>query len=824
MQHLNGSSPRRKQPMAKGFKLMAVGASVLALGLGARIAMAQPNAPEHAASATTRARVVANYGKLPISFEPNVGQVTGGSGARDVKFLSRGNGYTLFLDPSESIVRLHREAAPAHKQKGVKQLAARQPKGGANSASEIVDMKLVGANATPKAIGFDGLPGKVNYIRGRDPKNWHTDIPTYAKVKLEQVYPGIDLVYYGNQQQLEYDFVVQPGADPRAIRMDVAGLSAGKAGTQTAHAVAPRIDRNGDLVVAADNSELRFHKPVVYQPDGGSARKPVDGEFKLDKGQVTFQVASYDRSRPLVIDPVLAYSTYINNTAVDETWAQIAVDSSGNAYVGSETDTTDIPTANPYQANHDSGGDSDATLFKLNPAGTALVYATYLGGTNEEASQAMAVDAAGEAIMAGYTCSSDFPVTAGAYQTTLTASGVNFACSIFLTKFSASGSSLIGSTYLGGSISDYPEAIALDSSGNVYISGLSDSPDFPVTPGVVQTTFAGAEPDGPGEGFVAKLNPTLTSLTYATYLGGNSQPSLDGIAVDAAGDAYVAGYATAPGFPTTPGAFQTTAPGSGAFDSVVAKLNPTATALLYSTYVSAGNDGALGVAIDKRGAAYLTGEAAESNFPVTRGAFQTVYGGAGAFDFGDGYVAKLNPKGSALVYATYLGGSGDDETDSIVVDSTGGAWVTGVTDSSNFPVTPNAIQSTFAGPPIGANFAADAFVVRLNPKGSALTFSTYLGGSGDDEADGIALAPGFGVYVSGTTTSTDYPTTVGAFNSTCAGDDCGAYQVFVSRIWPLSNATASKRERARVIRSHGSANPSDSQAADPDFGVHPGRK
>jgi len=822
VQHSKGINLRGKQAMIRGSKLIAIAAAGLAVGLDACIAMAQPSAPTHAASAATRARVVANYGKLPISFEPNVGQVTGGAAASDVKFLSRGNGYTLFLDPHESIVRLRREATSAHKQAGVKQLAARPAKGGASVASEVVDMKLVGARPAPQAVGLEELPGKVNYFRGRNPQNWHTDVPTYAKVKLEHVYPGIDLVYYGNQQQLEYDFVVKPGADPRAIRMDVAGLSVGK----SAHAVAPRIDRNGDLVLAADNSAVRFHKPVVYQPDGAAARKPVDGQFKLDKGQVTFQVASYDRAKPLVIDPVLGYSTYINNTAVDETSAGIAVDSSGNAYVASETDTTDIPTVNPYQANHASVDDSDATVFKLNPSGTALVYATYLGGTGEDSGEAIAVDAAGEAIVVGYTCSLDFPVTAGAFQTTpnpnlADCNGTN----MFLTKFSASGSSLIGSTYLGGSETDIAYAVALDHSGNVYITGPSFSPDFPVTPGVLEPTFGGSVSAGTSDSVVAKLNPTLTSLIYSTYLGGSSDDWLDAIAVGAEGNVYVAGYTTASGFPVTPKAFQTTFVGNGAnqaYDAVVAKLNPTATALLYATYVSAGDDAASGVAIDKAGDAYITGDAAESNFPVTPGAYQTVYGGAGVEGIGDVFVTKLNPQGSALIYSTYIGGAEDDSGYGITVDKFGGAWVVGSTDSSNFPVTRNAIQSAYAGPDIsGAGttfYYGDLFVLRLNAKGSALSFSSYLGGSGDDEPGfNIVLDPSTAIYIAGVTTSTDFPTTSGAFNATCSGDYCGDYQNFITKIIPGSTDNAASK-RARPSRSHRSSDLSELKASDPDFG------
>jgi hypothetical protein len=337
-----------------------------------------------------------------------------------------------------------------------------------------------------------------------------------------------------------------------------------------------------------------------------------------------------------------------------------------------------------------------------------------------------------------------------------------------------------------------PFAIAIYSAGNAYVTGTSTSTDFPVTPGVIQSSFKGSGSFGVGDGVVAKLNPSLSSLLYGTYLGGSGDDWLFGLAVDSAGDAYVAGESNSTDFPVTPGAFQATLGGSGALnfgDAVVAKLNPTATALIYSTYLGgADGDGAVAIAIDKSGNAYVSGDTLSSNFPVTANAYQVVYGGTGALNYGDVFVSKLNPAGSALVYSTYIGGDEDDAGGAIAVDNSGSAWVTGSTDSDDFPTTSNATQRHYAGPDIsGAGttfFGGDGFLLRLNPHGSALGFSTYLGGSGDEligAAKGLALDHKSGVYITGLTTSTDFPTTPGSFNPTCSGPDCGAYQQFITK-------------------------------------------
>lgn len=734
--------------------------------------------------AARNASVVEAYGKLPISFEPNIGQFGGRLGGADqLNFLSRGNGYTLFLNPRESILRLHLGSRSQELKAGPQ--AAMHAESGEHSAAELVSMKLIGAAARPRAIGLDELPGKVNYLRGNDPRKWHTDIPTYAKVKLEQVYPGIDLVYYGNQRQLEYDFVVQPGADPRAIRMDVRGIRTGN----SARSVAPRIDRNGDLILADEGNELRFRKPVVYQPANASTRKPVAGQFKLDKGLVSFQVASYDRSKPLVIDPVLAYSTFLGGSAGsnEETFGSIAVDSAGDAYVAGETDSTDFPAVNPFQSTHATGDDSDGYVAKLNPAGSALIYSTYLGGTGEDFVTGIAVDPMGRAVVVGNTCSTDFPVTKGAFQSVLKTAGCGTlfptGYNLFVSRLSASGSALLASTYLGGSTGDASEQVARDNLGNVYVTGFTISADYPVTAGVIQSTFHGSGPLGEGDGVVTKLTSNLSALVYSTYLGGSGDDVLIGIAVDSAGDAFVAGASNSVDFPVTAGAFQTTFGGAGALnfgDAVVAKLNPTATALTYSTYLG-GSDGDTGtaVAIDPAGDAFVTGDTLSSNFPVTPTAYQIVYGGTGPNNFGDVFVSKLNPAGSALVYSTYIGGDGDESAAAIVVDKTGSAWVAGSTASDDFPTTSNAIQRIYGGPPASSAFFGDAFVLRLMPNGSALAFSTFLGGSGDDGSGGLAVKGG-NAYIIGSSGSTNFPITAGAFQTSC-GTAC-ALDGFVAKI------------------------------------------
>jgi hypothetical protein len=729
-------------------------------------------------SAVSSTRLVANYGKLPLSFEVNEGQTD-----QAVKFLSRGNGYGLFLTADEAVLRLNRpsmvsgQSSVGKKQKpGVRSQEAgangRPPTTdhGPRTTDSILRLKLVGANANADVTGAEQLPGKVNYFLGNDPSKWRTNVPTYAKVKYQRVYSGIDLVYYGNQDgQLEYDFVVAPGADPTAIRFKLSGAlevgskqSAVGSGTHNqTQRQSPiqnlklQIDPSGDVVIYGDGGEVRFHRPVVYQTKSpANRRSSIDNRQLLEghyvvmaSNQIRFALGAYDRTKALVIDPVLSYSTYLGGSSEDS-GNGIAVDSSGNAYVIGTTSSVDFPTV-PGAIQQTLRGASNAFVGKLNPTGSTLVYSTYLGGSHTDVGAfGIAVDGSGNAYVTGKTSSSDFPTTPGAFQQAL--KGTSNA---FVTKLNPTGSALLYSTYLGGSSNDGGADIAVDSSGNAYVTGGTDSIDFPATPGAFQTTFGGNR-----DAFATKLNATGSGLVYSTYLGGSDEDFGTSITVDELGSAYLAGLAGSVDFPTTPGAFQTTSPGSG----FVTKISPSGSALVYSTYLGSPTMGGTtspgGIALDGLGNVYVTGLTSAPDFPTTAGAFQQVLRGSGNV-----YVSKLNPTGSALVYSTFLGGTNFDSGQSVAVDTSGNAYITGGTTSSDFP-TVNPLQATLRG-------NENPFVTRLNPAGSALVYSTYLGGSGGDEGDGIAVDSSGNVYVIGVTASTDFPTVNPLQANNAGGDD-----------------------------------------------------
>jgi hypothetical protein len=631
----------------------------------------------------------------------------------------------------------------------------------------VLHMKLVGANLQAKVSGLEELPGKSNYFMGNDPKKWRTNVPNYAKVKYADVYPGVDLVYYGNQGKLEYDFVVSPGADPGRITLEL----------QTGQS---KIDKHGDLVVATDGGEVVFHKPVIYQPATYNEPRTkneelIDGRYILAGNRVTFEIANYDRTRPLVIDPVLAYSTYLGGSGSDVGHG-IAVDALGNAYVAGWTSSSDFPTTSGAYQTACCG----AFVSKLNPAGSALIYSTYLSGISpgvDSQVATLAVDASGDAYVTGE-ASSGFPTTPGVFQTTCAG-----GCA-FVSKLNPTGSALVYSTYLGGSGYDEGHAITVDASGSAYVTGITRSSDFPTTPGAFQVT-----PGGGWDAFVSKLNAAGSALIYSTYLGTSNEDYGNGITVDASGNAYVTGETYSSDFPTTPGSFQTTS-GGGLGDGFVTKLNAAGSALVYSTYLGgSGDDGAATIVVDTSGNAYVTGATASPDFPTTPGAFQSTYKnscaapGAVLAECSSAFVSKLNATGSALLYSTYLGGSGADYGHGIAVDTLGNAYVTGWTFSTDFPTTPDAFQTTFAG---GGYY--DAFVSKLNAAGSALLHSTLLGGSEGDLQGSLGQAAqrgndividNFGsVYVVGYTSVADFPTTPGALQTTYGG---GYSDAFVSK-------------------------------------------
>lgn len=681
---------------------------------------------ERASHARPLVRVAGEYGRIPLHFEPNRGQALA-----EAAFVSRGNGYSLYLTPSGPMLRLTAggSAPPGP-----------DPDAGARPAAAMatLTMRFAGGNPRPEIAGLEPLGGRVNYFRGSDPSKWLVNVPTFARVEYRDVYPGVDVLWYGNQRELEFDVVVAPGADPRAVRLDVSG------------ARSVEIDSRGDLVLASESGQTTMRKPSLYQ-DGGGERQTIEGGYVLlSDRQIGFRIGSYDTSRPLVIDPVMDYSTYLGGSGFDQAY-NIDVDVLGNAYVVGVTFTDDFPTTPGAFQTVRSGNDGFVT--KLSPDGSTFVYSTYISGAN---CQGVAVDSSGSAYITGY-AAIDFPTTAGAFETSLRG-----GFDAFVTKLSPDGSSLVYSTILGGSFDDFGYDIAIDAGGNAYVTGNTSyrAPgpgDFP-TVNAFQPAYGGGTQDA----FVTKVNPTGTALVYSTYLGGGAILNAtedwgEGIAVDAAGSAYVTGATYSPDFPTTAGAYDQSRAGLDAF---ITKFSPSGSTLVYSTFLgAAAREQGLDIAVDSSGSAYVAGLTESTDnpytpeydgFPTTPGAFQP----RGSFD---AFVTKLNPQGSGLVYSTYLGGADDvDRAWGIAINAAGNAFVVGDTKSSDFP-TLDAVQPWFGGG------LSDSFAAELNPAGTALVYSTFLGGNLFDEARAVALSSdGGSAYVVGSTSSFDFITTPGA--------------------------------------------------------------
>jgi hypothetical protein len=620
-------------------------------------------------------------------------------------------------------------------------------------------MNLVGANRGAGVQGLNELESKVNYLIGNHPARWRTNIQTFGRVRYTEVYPGIDLVYYGNQRQLEYDFVVAPGRDARAIKLRFKG----------ADKVA--VNAEGDLLLTLGEAVIRQPKPVMYQEVAG-VRLAVEGNYTVrGDGQVGFAVGEYNAQLPLVIDPVLVYSTYLGGSDED-TGTDIAVDSAGNAYICGETLSTNFPTANAldstFAPNPDFPGSRDAFVTKLNANGNALVYSTYLGGKGDPAHNgddrcfSLRVDASGNAYLAGETHSNDFP-TANAIQATF---GGGFA-DAFITKLNANGNALVFSTFLGGSIFDAAGGIALDSSNNVYITGRTTSDNYP-TLNPIQATYSG----GPGaDVIITKINAAGTALVYSTYLGGNA--GTDGgfengssIDVDSAGNAYVTGQTRSTNFPTANPIQATFGGGFPDGDAFITKLNAAGNALVFSTYLGGSdNDVGADIDVDSAGVAHVGGFTSSSNFP-TANAFDSTFSGTQ-----DGFVTKLNAAGNAFAYSTYFGGSNSDAVNDIAVDSSGNTYVAGGTNSTDLP-TVNPTQGTYGGGTV------DAFVTKFNAAGTALVFSTYLGGSGFERANALTVDSAGSIYVTGLTASTNFPT----LNQVQTTNGGGNSDAFVTKI------------------------------------------
>jgi beta-propeller repeat-containing protein len=696
---------------------------------------------------TAHQPVARSLGKLPLAFEPNVGQTDAA-----VKFIARAGTYQVFLTDRETVITLQTADTP----RNPRDLRRRRERQSANPA---IRLTLAGAQPGAQLLSRDRLAGVSNYARGNDPSKWQMNVPRYARVRHVQAFPGVDLEYYGSERQLEFDYIVEPGASPESIAFDVAGADR------------LAIDGDGNLQIAVGDAHVALRRPVAYQ-QGERRREPVESRYELEGGRARLHVGAYDRARTLVVDPVLEYTKILGGSAADF-GAALALDGSGNAYVAGITGSSDFPATGGAAQTTFGGGigmfgfATDAFVAKVNAAGTDIVYATYLGGNGDDFAFGIAVDASGNAYTAGFTsqgASTPFPTTNGAFQTTFQGGDGD----IFVTKLNGSGA-LVYSTFVGGGCDDLAWNLTLDASTNVYLAAQSVrrngcTQNFPVTNGVYQTTPGTAGADG----IVVKLNAAGSALIYATYLHGSTPAGccpddwVQAIAVDSSGNAYLAGTTETTNFPTTVGAYQTSY-GGGPEDGWVAKLNTDATGLLYSTMLGgSGTDEVLDLAIDGSGNAYVTGNSDSGNFPTTGGAYQTAHG-PGA----DAFVTKINSTGTALVYSTLLGGTtgahgASQAATGIAVDASGNAYVVGHTRASNFPTTAGAIQSSYAGGTEGAGFIVcehgycDGFFAKFNSTGTSLLYSTYLGGPGNDDAARVALS-GTSVFIVGSTGSGAFP-------------------------------------------------------------------
>jgi uncharacterized membrane protein YwzB len=643
--------------------------------------------------------VLANGGPVVANpspwFEPNVGQAPGG-----VRFIARARGYSVAFDGNGS--------------------AAYAPGARADGANPVIWMRFVGARRSPEAAGEGSLPGVTRYYSGAANESGR-EARHYAAIRYREVYPGIDLRWRSREEHIEYEFRLAPGVDPKTIRIRFSG----------GHGV--RMDENGDLVVATGSGALRYRRPEAWQAVEGRLT-PVQVQFRIESGAVGFATGPYDPGRELIIDPVLLYSTYLGGSGYDAACA-VAADAAGNTYVTGSTGSFDFPGSG-------FAGTVRRTyavfITKLSANGSQVLYTVILASTGNDTGRAVALDGSGNVWVAGIAGGAGFPVTSNALY-----GSFGGAQDAFVARIDSTGH-LAYATYLGGSGVDAAMGIAVDTSGAVYVAGYTASVNFPTTYGAPQTSFRG----GFSDAFLLKLNSAGTALLYSTLLGGTGTDTAASVAVDANGDACIAGSTDSPNLSTN-SALQASLAGNN--DVLLACLNPSGTAWNFVTYLGgSGPDEANGIALNSAGDIYLTGDTFSPNFPVTAGAYQKTSRGNY-----DAFVMKLNPAGSAILFSTYLGGSGSDSGTAIAVDTAGNAWIGGYTASVDFPATDG---STFHG-------YYDCFIGQVRADGAALMSASYVGGGGDDRCLGVTLAGVGKIVFVGYTGSPDFPATSGALQS-----------------------------------------------------------
>lgn len=696
-----------------------------------------------------------SFDQLPLGFEENRGQVNG-----EVRYLARASGYNVFLTDREALMVFASKERP-----------------------QAIRLGLTGRVESVRPQPSQQLPGRINYLRSRHQQQ--TGIRSFGRIVYENVYPGIDQIFYGKQRQLEYDLVVKPGVDPQQIGLQIEG------------AREIRLSPEGDLVLALGGEDLRMSRPVAWQEIDGS-RRQIDCQYVLNgKAGIGFKIGEYDPHHRLVIDPIIQYATYLGGASGD-TVLDLAIDGEGSAYLTGWTYSIDFPVRPGALQSFHPGVSTAVFVTKLNPTGTAAVYSTYLGPVDSKG-RSIAVDQTGQVYLTGSTSSLNFPTTEGAMQS----QPIGLPEWAFVSKLNETGSALVYSTYLTGLSETNATTIAVDPTGAALVGG-SAGDGFPTTPEAYQPRFKGGTTDG----FIARLDPIGATFEYATYLGGSDFDAVRSIAIDNAGQVYVTGVTArqanrssgdpSPGiepqeqipfsdFPVTRGAFQTVPRGRS--DVFVTKLKSDGAALIYSTLLGgtgeemavsnlSSDEPELGrsIAVDAIGNVYVTGTTLSTDFPTTIGSFQRNLLGAA-----DIFVTKLNVAGSRQLYSTLIGGNNRDIAGALALDSIGNAFLTGWTLSANFPLTVDGFRRKTPE----SSGIPTAFLTQLDKVGALIEYSTYLGGSLGDQGTCLAVSQVGSIYVGGFTSSGDFPTTSRSLRSQLAGQQDGFVVRFVAGTGPL---------------------------------------
>ncbi len=687
------------------------------------------------------------FAKRPLVFEKNVGQAGAG-----IDYVARGAGFAVFLGDGEAaIVRTS----------------------GSKGSGTPVRMRLEGVKESTSPEESGPLGGRTHYLIGSDPSTWQTNIRLWERVRYRQVYPDIDLVYYGHDGRLEFDFVLQPHADPAQIRLSFPSRN-------------PRLGQDGELLLADSSNALHLRPPTIYQPGPGGGRREVAGNYRLNPdGSVGFTVGDYDADQQLIIDPILDWASYLGGLG-DDTPTAIAMDSAGDIYVAGTTTSANFPTSGGLQQAINAGGFvvSDVFVAKFDGDSRELVYSSYLGGRGDDAGLSVAVDAEGAVLIAGTTSSSDFPLLQP-HQSVYANADDLIGSDAFLTKLDATGSSLVYSTYLGGSGLDTGQAVTVDSAGNAILAGVTSSLDLAVV-NAFQPAHGGGAPPTPLDALLAKFDPNGEAM-FVSYFGGSADDAGSGVAVGPANEILLVGVTESSDLPLVAPLQGTNGGGQDAF---LARFDPTGQMLRHSTYLGgSGDDKASATALDSAGNAFLTGVTGSSDFPIA-GPIQEDLGNAGGIGL-DAFVSSVSADGTTLNYSTFVGGSGSDVGHGIRVGEDGAAYVAGETDSLDFP-TRQAQQLAHAG-------STDGFVVRLSPGGTTLDYSTLLGGSGADAASSLVVDDVGAVYTVGPTFSADSPLTIDAFQTVTAGGSEGFLAKLLPGVPPPSMTSVSAASFSRAF-------------------------